>query len=480
MNTLLRKALRKPTAADTIFLVKDGKDLAQLGLTEEEINYAKRQHRNNHNVVTMNRYKNILTVVFGEVVGTRSVRLEAYRMRGDKAQQLLNQARVERTVVYNVNVEKEETLAFTEGFLLGNYSFNKYKKPDKKKDNTIVEVDVYDNAVTEEDLEDIRTMTKAVFIARDFVNEPVSYLNATKFAEEMQQLGKITGIKVEVFNKKKLESLKFGGLLAVNKGSIDPPTFTIMEWKPANAVNKKPYVFVGKGVVYDTGGLSLKPTNFMDTMKCDMAGGAAVAGAMYAIARAKLPVYVVGLVPATDNRPDGNAYTPGDIVTMHDGTTVEVLNTDAEGRMILADALSYAKEYNPELVVDIATLTGAAARAIGPQAIVGMEAKADNDFEQLKRIGALTHERIIEFPFWDEYKEALKSKVADLKNIGGVEAGAITAGKFLEHFTSYPYIHLDIAAPAFLDKKDGYRGEGGTGVGVRLFYRFIQSIAEGE
>ncbi len=478
MNTLLKKALRKPTAANTIFLVKDGKDLVHLGFTEDEMNYAKKQHRSNNNVVIINRYKNVLSVVFGETIGTRSIRKEAYRMRGDETQLQLNQERVERTVVFNVNADKEEVLAFTEGLLLGNYSFNKYKKRDKKKDNTLEQVDIYDNDIAEEELEELRILTDAVFIARDFVNEPVAYLNATKFAEEMQALGKITNAKVEVFNKNKLESLKMGGLLAVNRGSIDPPTFTIIEWKPKNAKNKKPFVFVGKGVVYDTGGLSLKPTSSMDTMKCDMAGGAAVAGAMYAIAKAKLPAYVVGLVPATDNRPDGNAYTPGDVITMHDGTTVEVLNTDAEGRMILADALSYAKEYNPELVVDIATLTGAAARAIGPQAIVGMEAKADDDFEHLKRIGSLSHERIIEFPFWDEYKESLKSKIADLKNIGGAEAGAITAGKFLEHFTSYPYIHLDIAAPAFLDKRGSYRGEGGTGVGVRLFYNFIKSKTE--
>ncbi len=478
MNTTLKKALRKPTAADTIFLVKDGKDLVNTGLTEEEINYVKKQHRLNHNVVSINRYKNVLTVVFGEVIGTRAVRLEAYRQRGDEAQAQLNQARIERTVIFNVSVEKEETLAFTEGFLLGNYAFNKYKKPDKKKDNTIEEVDVYDGEVTEEDLQELQIVLDAVYAARNWVNEPVSYLTATQFAEEIKALAQQAGAKVEIFNKKKLESLKFGGLLAVNRGSVEPPTFTIVEWKPKNAKNKKPYVFVGKGVVYDTGGLSLKPTNFMDTMKSDMAGGAAVAAALYAIAKAKLPVYVVGLIPATDNRPDGNAYTPGDVITMHDGSTVEVLNTDAEGRMILADALSYAKEYNPELVIDMATLTGAAARAIGPQAIVGMEAKADDDFENLKKVAALTHERIVEFPFWDEYKEALKSKIADLKNIGGVEAGAITAGKFLEHFTAYPYIHLDIAGPAFLDKKDSYRGVGGTGVGVRLFYHFIRFIME--
>ena len=229
--------------------------------------------------------------------------------------------------------------------------------------------------------------------------------------------------------------------------------------------------------MYDTGGLSLKPSNFMDTMKCDMSGGAAVAGALYAIAKAGLPVHVIGMIPATDNRPDGNAYVPGDIITMLDGSTVEVLNTDAEGRMILADALAYAKNYDPELVIDIATLTGAAARAIGANAMVGMKVKAERQFSELQKAANKVHERIVEFPMWDEYKEMLKSPIADLKNIGGAEAGAITAGKFLEHFTDYPYIHLDIAGPAFLAKRDSYRIEGGTGVGVRLFFEFIRSKA---
>ena len=213
----------------------------------------------------------------------------------------------------------------------------------------------------------------------------------------------------------------------------------------------------------------------MDTMKSDMAGAAAVAGAMYAIAKSNLPVYVIGLIPATDNRPDGNAYTPGDIVTMHDGSTVEVLNTDAEGRMILADALSYAKRYEPELVIDIATLTGAAARAIGPLGMVGMKVKSGGEFEKLKIAGDNVFERIVEFPMWDEYSEQLKSEIADMKNIGGVDAGAITAAKFLEHFTDYPYIHLDIAAPSFLNKANSYRPVGGTGVGVRLFFDFIKA-----
>jgi len=478
MRTLLRKALRKPTAADTIFLLKDGKDLAATPLTEEEIAYVKHQHRDKQKVITINRYKNILLVVYGEFLGNRANRMENYRMRGDECQVLLNKHKVERTVIFNVNATAEEELAFVEGMILGNYQFVKYKKDGEKTGNSLREIDIYDNDMTEEDMEETRLITDGVIFARNLVNEPVAYLTAVKFAEEMKIMGERAGAKVEVFNKSKLESLKMGGLLAVNRGSIDPPTFTIFEWKPKNAINKKPYVFVGKGVVYDTGGLSLKPTNSMDTMKSDMAGGAAVAGALYAIARAKLPVYVLGLIPATDNRPDGNAYTPGDVICMHDGTTVEVLNTDAEGRMILADALSYAKQYQPELVIDIATLTGAAARAIGPQAMVGMKAKAEDQFTQLCRVGDMSHERIVEFPFWDEYAEQLKSDIADLKNIGGQEAGAITAGKFLEHFTDYPYIHLDIAAPSFLDKKDSYRPKGGTGVGVRLFFEFIKSKLE--
>lgn len=475
MDTIIRKALRKPTAADTVFLVKGGQDLKKIKLTAQETEYAKKGHRLKRNVVEINRYRNRLYVVFGEFLGVRSKRLEDSRKQGDEVQSMLNTAKSERVVIYPVNASKEETLAFTEGMLLANYQFLKYKKDAAKKANTLEEVDIYSDDITDDDINELSIIVEAVYNVRDMVNEPVMSLNATQFAEEIKKLGDESKAKVEILNKKKIESLKMGGLLAVNQGSIDPPTFTVIQWKPAKAINKKPVVLVGKGVVYDTGGLSLKPTSFMDTMKCDMAGGAAVAGAVYAVAKAKLPVYIIGLIPATDNRPDGNAYTPGDVITMYDGSTVEVLNTDAEGRMILADALSYAKQYNPELVINMATLTGAAMQAIGRQAMVGMEVKADADFELLKKSGDFVHERVVEFPLWDEYKEDLKSEIADMKNIGGADAGAITAGKFLEHFTDYPFIHLDIAGPAFLSKKESYRGVGGTGVGVRLFFDFIKS-----
>jgi len=269
--------------------------------------------------------------------------------------------------------------------------------------------------------------------------------------------------------------LKIGGLLAVNRGSIDPPTFTIVEYKPEKAVNKKPIVFVGKGVVYDTGGLSLKPTPAsMDVMKSDMAGAAAVVGAVYLAALQKLKVHVIVLVPATDNRPGMNAYTPGDVITMYDGTTVEVLNTDAEGRMILADALAYSNKFKPELVIDAATLTGAAVRAIGTKASIVMGNADDKQFSLLEKAGYDTHERVVRLPFWDDYLTEMKSSIADLKNLGGPNAGMITAGKFLEHFVKAPYIHMDIAGPSWLDAKEDYKGLGGTGTGVRLLYNFLK------
>lgn len=249
-----------------------------------------------------------------------------------------------------------------------------------------------------------------------------------------------------------------------------------MEWKPAHTVNKKPYVLVGKGVVFDTGGINLKtPPGSLDTMKCDMGGAASVIGTMIAIAKNQLPIHVIGLVPATDNRPGKNAYVPGDILTMHNGLTVEVLNTDAEGRLILADALSYANKYAPELVIDLATLTGSAVMAIGEYGTVAMGTANDATFAELEQKGFETHERIVKFPFWSDYDELIKSDIADIKNLGGREGGSITAGKFLSKFINYPWIHLDIAGPSFHLTESSYRGKGASGVGVRLLYQFLKA-----
>jgi leucyl aminopeptidase len=399
---------------------------------------------------------------------------EKMRVAGSKVRGVLDKE-AESIAVYGT---RDAAFFFIEGFMLSNYQFNKYFSDAEKRTNKLTSI-IVDDSFKLSDIEELVNITKAVSWARDMVNEPVSFLNAEQLAEEIKGLGNDSDLKVTVLEKAQIEALKMGGLLSVNKGSIDPPTFTIAEYKPANAVNSKPIVFVGKGVVYDTGGLSLKPTaNSMDIMKSDMGGAACMGGAIYLAAKQKLPVHIIALIPATDNRPGLNAYAPGDVITMFDGTTVEVLNTDAEGRMILADALAYSKKFDPEVVIDAATLTGAAHRAIGMHASIIMGNADDKYFKQLELAGNSSFERVVRFPFWDEYFEEMKSPIADLKNLGGPSAGMITAGKFLEHFVKAPYIHMDIAGPAWLDKNEAYRTKGGSGVGVRLLYNFLKNYAE--
>lgn len=360
-----------------------------------------------------------------------------------------------------------------EGIALTNYQFLKYLSKPKKHILTQI---ILSDEVEKDKINELNDTIKAVFWARDAVNTPVSDLNALQLAEAVVKLGEEANFQVQVLEKTQIESLKMGGLLAVNKGSVDPPTFTIAEYKHKKAFNKKPIVLVGKGVVYDTGGLSLKPTpGSMDCMKCDMAGAAAVAGALYLAALQKLKLHIIVLIPATDNRPGGNAYTPGDVITMYNGSSVEVLNTDAEGRMILADALSYSMKYDPEIVIDAATLTGSALRAIGTEASIIMGNAKNHYFEELEKAGNEVHERVVRFPFWDDYAKHMESKIADLKNIGGPNAGMISAGKFLEHFLKAPYIHMDVAGPTWLDSREDYKGQGGTGSGVRLLYQFLKN-----
>lgn len=402
---------------------------------------------------------------------------EQLRRHGATVADGINAHKGKEVFIYNQTEFPELSLPAAEGIALANYQFVGHKPGAKKNIYTLQSVIIANTAVTTAQINELNAICEATLMARDLVNEPVNILNATALANAFKKMGKDAGFKVEVLNKAKITQLKMGGLLSVNAGSVDEPTFTVMEYKPKNAKNKKPYVLVGKGVVYDTGGLSLKPTpNSMDMMKCDMAGGAAVGCALYAMARAKLNVHVIGLVPATDNRPGFNAFAPGDIITMMDGSTVEMLNSDAEGRMILADALHYAKRYKPELAIDIATLTGAAMAAIGTFGIVGMGTATDAQKQKIQTSGLNVHERIAEFPFWEEYDELMKSDIADQKNIGGPLGGAITAGKFLAKFTDYPYYHLDIAGPAFLSAKDSYRSKGGTGTGVRLFFDFFKNL----
>ena len=420
------------------------------------------------------KYISIFIVEKGKEI---SVLNEQLRRHGSIVADSVNLNKGKDLYIYNQTKQQSLSLFAAEGMVLGNYQFIKHKPTAAKNKNTLQSIIIANSNIKQSHIDELNIVCSATILARDLVNEPVNYLNATDLSNAFKTMGKLSGFKVDVLNRKKIKELKMGGLLAVNAGSVDEPTFSVMEYKPNKPKNKKPYILIGKGVVYDTGGLSLKPTlASMDLMKCDMAGAAAVGCAMYAIAKAKLNIHVIALVPATDNRPGFNAFAPGDIITMMDGSTVEMLNSDAEGRMILADALHYAKRFNPELVIDIATLTGAAMAAIGTFGMVGMGNISNNQKNKLHQSGINVYERIAEFPFWDEYDELMKSDIADQKNIGGALGGSITAGKFLAKFTNFPYYHLDIAGPAFLSSKDSYRGKGGTGYGVRFFFDFFKNL----
>ena len=440
-------------------------------LSNRENEYLNKKLKKTQEVIIY-RYPQILFFYKIKTTENASAVKEKIREAGASFLKLLKNEKITSAQLVNIS-SQSGALPFAEGMLLSAYSFSKYKK--EKDEYTLKELFVLDKTTDEKNLQELQHLTHAVCWARDLVNEPLSTLTATKLSEEISIAGEEAGFSVEVFGKQKIKALKMGGLLAVNKGSIDPPTFSILEWKPANKKNTKPVVLVGKGVVYDTGGLSLKPTpNSMDYMKSDMGGAAAIAATILALAKAKIPVHVIGLVPATDNRPDGNAYAPGDIITMHDGTTVEIKNTDAEGRLLLADALSYAKKYDPELVIDVATLTGTAVLITGHAGSPVMGNSPDY-LASLKEAGEETWERLVELPLWEDFAEPLKSAVADMNNLGTREGQASIAGKFLEHFTDYPWIHIDIAGPAFIGEEKAYRTKGGTGTGTRLLYHFIKN-----
>jgi leucyl aminopeptidase len=407
------------------------------------------------------------------VVFLQQAQAEASRKAGAQAMGIIKSwKRTELRIWSNVG-NANRVLDFAEGMVLASYRFEKYRS---KAEKGLKKIEIGHPFLEKDQVKQVQAVCQAVALTRSLVNEPAGYLTAKKLSEIFEKTGKENGFEVEVLGKNKIQSLKMGGLLGVNQGSDLPPTFNILEYKPKKAQNAQPIVLVGKGVVYDTGGHSLKTSGGMEAMKCDMAGAATVLGIFQAVAELRLPLHIIGLVPATDNRISAAAISPGDILTVSDGTTVEVLNTDAEGRLILADALVFAKRYQPELVFDFATLTGAAARAIGKEGFVYMGTASDAIKAELQKAQEVTYERGVEFPLWDEYADQIKSDVADIKNIGGAEAGAITAGKFLQHFTDYPWVHFDIAGTSFYEGAAvGYIPKGGTGIGVRMVVEFLKN-----
>ncbi len=328
-------------------------------------------------------------------------------------------------------------------------------------------------------------VAQGTLMARNLINEPGNILTAAKMVQTAEALAEKKAVTVKVLEQKELEELKMGGILGVNQGSLNPPALIILEY--GSRYKKDGTVcLVGKGVTFDTGGISIKPAKDMEKMKYDMSGSAAVLSTMSALAEAKLPVHVVGLMPMVENNVNNNPMRPGDIIRMYNGKTVEVLNTDAEGRLILADALAYSERYQPKVIIDLATLTGMCAATFGDKAI-GMLGNDEKMLARVKKAGETAGQRCWELPLWDEYGEQIKGHHSDLYNIGGeyeqcdpVRLGTITAAKFLQEFVpaKTPWVHLDIAGTAWADAPRFDCVKGATGVGVKLLMQFLSDWAK--
>jgi leucyl aminopeptidase len=394
--------------------------------------------------------------------------------------------RAEKAVVYLDGFEPAATgvdaadLAL--GMLLKGYRFDRYKTRKDDADNVAerqrITIVTSAAAAAKKAFEAGEAVAAGVTLARDLVNEPANHLGPVEFAARVKELEKLS-VKVELLTERDMRKLGMGALLGVAQGSVRPPRLGIMRWNGGKA-REKPVAFVGKGVVFDTGGISMKPASGMEDMKGDMGGAAAVTGLMHVLAARKAAVNAVGIIGLVENMPDGNAQRPGDVVTSMSGQTIEVLNTDAEGRLVLADALWYcAGRFRPRLMVDLATLTGAIMVALGKYH-AGLFSNDDALAENLTAAGLATGERVWRMPLGPEYDKLIDSRTADMKNIGGRHGGAIIAAQFLQRFVKEtPWAHLDIAGTALGSPASEINDSWGSGFGVRLLDRLVRDHYEG-
>lgn len=381
---------------------------------------------------------------------------------------------------WNLLPGKKNVLAasIVEGVLLGLYKYLHYKtkeKDTKKFSRLELLCDPADYTLIVSEVKKASVISDAVCFARDLVWAPGNEMTPSILAEQARKIADGKKLTCSVMGKARLKSLGMNAFLAVAAGSHQTPRFIVLEYKGAKR-GAPPVVLVGKGLTFDSGGISLKPSEKMDEMKMDMAGGAAVMAVARAAAQLNLPVNLVCLIPATENMPGGGALKPGDIIKSYSGTTIEIINTDAEGRLILADGLAYAAKFKPAAIIDIATLTGACIVALGEE-VIGMFGTDEGLKEKIKKASENTGELLWEMPLWDMYSEKIKSDVADIKNTGGRLAGAITAAAFLKKFAgNHPWVHLDIAGPSWASKDKPYIPKGATGAGVRLLIEYLQSL----
>jgi leucyl aminopeptidase len=373
--------------------------------------------------------------------------------------------------------------AVVEGLYLGLYQFNEFKTEQRDK---IKEVERVDLVIAEEKtIQRIRkavdaaeVISRAVYLVRDLVSRPSNRKTPSMLAETAKGVAENCGLRVEVLDMEDMKNLGMGALLAVASGSREPAKFIILEYKPPKK-RVDTVVVIGKAITFDSGGISLKPSENLEKMKHDMAGGAAAMGIIQAVSQLGLPIHLIALIPATENLPGGSAYRPGDILTSLSGKTIEVISTDAEGRLILADALAYSQRLKPNAMIDLATLTGACIIALGDN-VMGMMGNDESLKHKVKMAAHQTGEKVWELPLWEEYDEQIKSDIADVKNLGGRPAGTITAGAFLRKFVgNTPWVHLDIAGPVWAEKDKPYIPKGATGVGVRLAVQLLRDWKPG-
>ena len=414
-------------------------------------------------------------------LGPAPTALEAWRRAGARSRHEAERQRARR-VGLQAGASAggpDELVAFAEGFLLAGYRFGRYLS-DERGRRTVATL-----TIAQETLEPMAlrprlvaldAIMSEVFRARDLVNEPASVKTPAFLAEQAEHLAEeVPGLSAEVWGPAEIAARGLAGLVAVARGSREEPRFIRLHWTGPGA--RRRVALVGKAITFDSGGLSLKPAKSMETMKYDMAGGAAVLGAVAAAARLRLPIDVTAYVPATENLPGGRAQKPGDVIRYANGKTVEVLNTDAEGRLVLADALALAAGTKPDAIVDLATLTGAARVALGTL-VGGVMGNDQLLVDQLLTAGQCVGEPLWQLPLVREYRDELKSPVADLKNVSASgEAGSIVGGLFLQEFVgNAAWAHLDIAGPAFADKDLPHAPRGGTGFGVRLLVRYLSDL----
>jgi leucyl aminopeptidase len=366
--------------------------------------------------------------------------------------------------------------AMAEGSLLGLYQYTPFKTVGREdlKDMEQLNIitDEKDFSLIESAIKKAQIITQAVYFARDLVSAPSNEMTPSIMAQKAREIARKKNVSCKVLDKEKMKEMGMNALLAVASGSNEEPKFIILEYAGGKK-SAAPIVLVGKGLTFDSGGISIKPAEKMEEMKTDMSGGAAVMGVIMAAADLQLPLNIIGLIPATENMPGGTAYKPGDIIKSYSGKTIEVLNTDAEGRLILADALAYASEFKPEAVIDVATLTGACIVALGDD-VIGMLGTDDKLKSEIDRAAQTTGELVWELPLWEGYHELIKSDIADYKNSSGRSAGTITAAAFLSKFAGdAPWVHLDIAGPAWTNKEKTYIPKGASGVAVRLLVEFL-------